>query len=159
MRLAAIFISAIFLCLFCVGNTSFAHRALFPFHQTAVVMSGKTFVFTGSHPYMKPSVDTSVHSAEGAVVRRGDMSPADRMARISRTMGILALGSMGLALLLPVMAAAVVPLGILAITKGSRSRREGSDRPNGKAMGIVALSILLLAVAVVIGIIASPGFF
>lgn len=87
------------------------------------------------------------------------MSPADRTARISRTMGILALGSMGLALLLPVMAAAVVPLGILAITKGGRSRRQGSDRPNGTAMGIVALSILLLAVAVVIGVIVSPGFF
>ena len=159
MRPAALILSSIFVCLVCVGNGTHTSRVLLLFHPSAVVMSGESLLFSGTHPHIQPSVDTSVHPSELAVVRRGDVSPADRTARISRTMGILALGSMGLALLLPVMAAAVVPLGILAITKGGRSRRQGSDRPNGTAMGIVALSILLLAVAVGIGVIVSPGFF
>jgi hypothetical protein len=95
-------------------------------------------------------------------IKGGDeSSPADRRARRSVTLGILANASIALAILLPLIgvdlfliAILAVPLGILAITNAVKSRKEGSRRSAGLVLGITALSlftvgfILLLALMV-----------
>jgi hypothetical protein len=107
-----------------------------------------------------PSVaDTSGDSNQRGIREKEEPEPSERKARQSRTFGILALGTIGLGLLLPVLFAGVVPLGILAIVKGTQARKEGSRRPDGRVMGIVALSLLLLGLVMGIVFLATPGFF
>lgn len=110
---------------------------------------------------VEPSAaDTSGDSKKRRRLRQEDVpDPSERKARQSRTLGILALGSIGLGLLLPVLFAGAVPLGILAIVKGTQARKEGSMGRDGRVMGIVALSLLLLGLVMVIGFLATPGFF
>jgi hypothetical protein len=97
-------------------------------------------------------------------IKGGDeSSPADRKARRSVTLGILANASLALAILLPLIGidffligVLAVPFGILAVTKAARARREGSKRPTGLVLGITALSLftvgLIFAIALVVSL-------
>lgn len=89
-----------------------------------------------------------------------ELSPANRKARNSVTMGIIALGSIGLGLIFPLIGLAAIPLGILAIVKGQEAKKEGATRKNGTTLGIIALSLVLLGILVVgaaLGAIAAFG--
>jgi uncharacterized membrane protein YidH (DUF202 family) len=78
-----------------------------------------------------------------------ELSPANRKARNSTTMGIIALGAIGLGFVLPFVGIAAIPLGILAIVKGQEAKKEGATRGNGTVLGIVALSLVVLGVLLV----------
>lgn len=135
--------------------------------QATIVSSGQVEVSVRSEVSLDGFVsealssvaDTSGESSKERKRQREDLSSADLKARQSRTMGILALGTIGLGLLLPVLLAGAVPLGILAIVKGSQAQKEGSRMREGKVMGIIALSLILLGLLMVIGFLATPGFF
>lgn len=80
---------------------------------------------------------------------------ADRLARQAETFGLLSLGAL---LLFPL---AALPLGILAITKGSSALANGTDLRRkaraGVTMGIVSLSLLLIAIFLIVLVIAAFG--
>jgi hypothetical protein len=69
-----------------------------------------------------------------------DLTEADRLAKTSLTIGIIAL----VLALIPFFFTwlAAIPLGIIAISKGSKARKMGSTKTTGKTLGIVALVIL-----------------
>ncbi len=93
-------------------------------------------------------------------IKGGDeSSPADRKARRSVTLGILANASLALAILLPLIGidffligVLAVPFGILAVTKAARARREGSKRPTGLVLGIMALSLLTIGLILLLSV-------
>jgi hypothetical protein len=93
-------------------------------------------------------------------IKGGDeSSPADRKARRSVTLGILANASLALAILLPLIGIdffligiLAVPFGILAVTKAARARREGSKRPTGLVLGITALSLLTIGLILLLSV-------
>ena len=93
-------------------------------------------------------------------IKGGDeSSPADRRARRSVTLGILANASLALAILLPLIGIdffligiLAVPFGILAVTKAARARREGSKRPTGLVLGITALSLLTIGLILLLSV-------
>jgi hypothetical protein len=100
-------------------------------------------------------------SGTAKALRGGDeLTPANRKAKNSVTLGIIALGSLGLGLLLPYLGIAAIPLGILAIVKGQEAKKEGATRKNGTTLGIISLSLIvfsLLLVSALLGIVAAFG--
>ena len=80
---------------------------------------------------------------------------ADRLARQAETFGLLALGAL---LLFPL---AALPLGILAITKGSSALANGTElrrkARSGVTMGIISLSLLLIAIFLIVLVLAAFG--
>jgi hypothetical protein len=77
---------------------------------------------------------------------------ADKLARQSELMGLLALGSL---ILFPLL---TIPFGILAITKGARALAGGTTMPEkartGRTLGIVCLSLLVVLVFLIVLFIA-----
>jgi hypothetical protein len=68
-----------------------------------------------------------------------DLTEADRLAKSSLIIGIIA---MVLAVIPFITVLAAIPLGIIAISKGSKARKMGSTKTTGKTLGIVALVIV-----------------
>lgn len=84
-----------------------------------------------------------------------DLTEADKMAKSSRTIGIIAVV---LAAIPFITIIAAIPLGIIAINKASKAKKMGSTKKTGKVLGIVALAIVGLWI-IFIAIAASGGFF
>jgi hypothetical protein len=85
-----------------------------------------------------------------------DLTKADKMAKTSRTLGIIALI---LAIIPFFTIVAAIPLGIIAISKASKAKKMGSKKKTGKVLGIVALSMVALWIIFVAIIAASGGIF
>ena len=80
-----------------------------------------------------------------------DDGKADRLAKRSLTFGIIAMSALLFAWL-PVAGGILVlgsvPMGVLAIVDGLKARKMGSERTTGLVLGIVAVSLFLLAMII-----------
>ncbi|MCU0381067.1 MAG: hypothetical protein MUE58_07735 [Chitinophagaceae bacterium] len=85
-----------------------------------------------------------------------DLTEADKMAKSSRTIGIIAVV---LAAIPFITIIAAIPLGIIAINKASKAKKMGSTKKTGKVLGIVALAIVGLWIVIVTITLASGVVF
>lgn len=85
-----------------------------------------------------------------------DEVDANKLAKQSKIMGLLSLAAL---LLFPM---AAIPLGVLAITKGSKALENGttltSEAKTGRTLGIISLSLLLASIFIVIIILSGFTF-
>lgn len=110
-------------------------------HST-VVTSKKMGFFTRIAYKLTPKKIRNQLFTNGA-----ELSPADKKAKTSLILGILALPLA----LFPWTIIAAIPLGIIAIVKGAEAKKMGSKKMNGKGFGIAALAVVavwLLFVAI-----------
>lgn len=97
--------------------------------------------------------DTTVRPERRVETVHDRLSPANRKARNSVTMGIIGLCTLATLLFFPPLALAAVPLGVLAIVKGQEAKKEGATRPQGTTLGIITLSLFTVALFLVAAII------
>lgn len=108
--------------------------------------------FDGSR--VQPFKDTVIDPVGRSARNEEGLARANRKAKNSVTMGIVALSALVAAIVFPPLALATIPLGILAIVKGQEARKEGATRANGTVLGIVSLSLMLVVVIFVAAVIA-----
>lgn len=79
-----------------------------------------------------------------------DTEKADRMAKQSLNLGIISLVSVA-AVWIPVVGGilflASVPVGIIAIARGQKAKKMGSEKRTGVIFGAVALGLFLIGIA------------
>jgi hypothetical protein len=87
----------------------------------------------------------------GMLQKAVDEGKADRLAKRSLTFGIIAMSALLFAWL-PIVGGILVlgsvPMGVLAIVDGLKARKMGSERYAGLVLGIVAVSLFLLAMII-----------
>ena len=99
--------------------------------------------------------DTAVRPERRLETDYDRLSPANRKARNSVTMGILSVCSFATLFLFPPLALAAVPLGILAIVKGQEAKKGGATRPQGTTLGIIGLSLFVVGLFFVAAILVA----
>ena len=104
---------------------------------------------------VRPMRDTLIDPVGNSARNEEGLARANRKAKNSVTMGIVALSALVAALVFPPLALATIPLGVLAIVKGQEARKEGATRANGTVLGIVSLSLMLVVVIFVAAVIAA----
>lgn len=116
-----------------------------------VIHNSQALEWNADAPYALS--DTTVRPERRVETEYDRLSPANRKARNSVTMGIIGLCSLATLLIFPPLALAAVPLGILAIVKGQDAKKEGATRPQGTTLGIITLSLFTVALFLVAAII------
>lgn len=99
--------------------------------------------------------DTTVRPERRLETDYDRLTPANRKARNSVTMGILSVCSFATLFLFPPLALAAVPLGILAIVKGQEAKKEEATRPQGTTLGIIGLSLFVVGLFFVAAILVA----
>jgi hypothetical protein len=84
-----------------------------------------------------------------------DLIQADKMAKNSRTLGIIAV----VLAVIPFTIIVAIPLGIIAINKASKAKKMGSTKKTGRVLGIVSLAIVGLWIIIASIIALSGGLF